>query len=284
MDNKTKENFDIFTTNYNNISNFIAKNTIAVGFLILFFYCSKHRFFPSGITFGDTFIFVWVSISFGIVYNLFVYILFSIGCIECYFIKKIIDFTKLLVHPFCHAFSRQMSFFSNGIPLIKKQNIIVIIGGALVFSIIVFKFHDKDIDLGRFLATGFLVSGGFLLLPQVIKNNPGSYKFGIIASIYLLPLFVGGFTGHTLDQSMRIAGLRHDNSIIELNKEYFQFANMVLSDKYKENHTTLPNTIRANILFSGIGTTSLVQINNINFTISNSYFKQANITENDNVK
>lgn len=284
MNNKTKENFDILTNHYTKLSNFIAKITIVVGFLILFFYCSKNRFFPSGITFGDTFIFAWVSISFGIVYNLFVYILFSIGCIEAYIIKKICELIKLFIHPFSHAAARQLSIFSSEIPLIKKQNIIVIIGGVLVFLLIVFKFHDKDIELYRFSVTGFLVSVGFLNLPQITKNYTGSYKFGIIASIYLLPLFVGGFTGHTLDQSMRISGLRHDNSIIELNKEYLQFANMVLAEKNKEGFTPLPNPITANILFGGIGTNSLIQINNLNFTISNSVFKQANISENKHIK
>lgn len=243
---------------------------VGVGALLVFFYCGRIRYFPTGISLGDSIFFIWASIAFGIIYSIWVYVLYSVGTPLIYIITKLASCLRFAVYPLSAKVSKSIKRAKKEIPNITKEEIPLIIAGILIGSIIVPLIFIDDIFNGfKFIGASLLTGLGFLAAKK-IKFNKNHYKYIFISTVYLLPLLTSGLSEKLINQAMKIVGIRNDNAYIKVSKDYGEF----LSSFLKEDHENINKEfVKCKIVFKGIGENTVIELvhngKNTNFIIPN---------------
>lgn len=94
------------------------------------------------------------------------------------------------------------------------------------------------------------------------KESKRKIRLVFMFSIYLIPLVVGRFQSNTLDQTMRLIGVRNENAVVKFKDDYKSFVESELGEKKQ-------STYKAIVLFHGFGTSSVLEISGKRFVVPN---------------
>lgn len=243
---------------------------VGVGALLVFFYCGRIRYFPIGIGLGDSIFFVWASIAFGIIYSIWVYVLYSIGTLLIFLVTKLASCLRFAMYPLSTNVSKLVKKVRNGIPNITIEEIPLVIAGIIVgFIVTPLIFFDDVFNGFKFIGASFLTGFGFMVIKKV-KFDKDHYKYIVIATVYLLPLVTSGLSEKLINQAMKVVGIRNDNAYIKVSKDYGEF----MSSFHKDGQENINKEfVECTIVFKGIGENTVIEIDHkgkkTNFIVPN---------------
>ncbi|WP_151794402.1 hypothetical protein, partial [Acinetobacter nosocomialis] len=134
-------NFFNYETKVETISKFLTlifKLSALLGAICFTLYCHKLNYFPTGITTGDSLLFIIFAISFGIIYGFFIISLLSLGLWLTYIIVRPILWISILVYKKFNNNPPQQT-----IKFVKPDFIHVIFGLLGLLFIVVLARLDK---------------------------------------------------------------------------------------------------------------------------------------------
>jgi hypothetical protein len=250
---------------------------IGVGALIIIIYSGKVGYYPSGLTIGDGLLFIAVALSFGLSYSIVVLVLFCTAVLLTPFwrvgqviILKIYKlWLKIIKSP------HQPEEFK--FPPVTSDNVgIAFIG--FIGLLVMFLGYNKDPEVFWSLSISVLLIAVCYLLYNSLdtseddtesqKKSKKKVQLIFVFTIYLIPIVIGNFQGNVLDQTMRLIGVRSDAAIVQFDKDYQSFVNEILKSKSQK-------TYEAKILYSGLGSSSVIQINDKRFVVPNNKYSLA---------
>jgi hypothetical protein len=252
------------------------KLAIAVGAIAILVYCGIIGYYPYGIEIGDGLFFVWIALSFGFTYTLLAVFLLCTGIASLPVLKplqwaalKIVGvWGKLTGKPSTLTPPKIATITSTYAPLA----LIGVIGlGLLIYAAV----HDPETGLAL-LASAVVMGVGFSALldmpgaheeeqdREVVtagRNNVRRVQFILVIALYFVPLLLGGILGNVLEQSFRMAGIRHEGVTLYVDKDFFELMKPAYSaGKDVETVGDLKKMQRVDVLFTGIGSSSVVRV------------------------
>ncbi|MNS49193.1 hypothetical protein D3C72_817930 [compost metagenome] len=260
-----------------NLLSFIFTTGLALGGIVFIAYCLRIGYFPQGISFGDSVLFIFLAISFGFLYSLFVLCLTSLG---------------ITARPLWHGLQKTKIFLSKKFKTspaneeqiyftIEKPEAPLYILAAFGIFFIVLLTHFEWKGIATLVFCSFICASmwskhvqnahSIHLLGQ--KNDLLESESGhltqlkrmqpvFILMIILTPLTFGGITGAFLDGAMRMSNLRIDSAVVHIKEPYttLMSENGLVGDKSNFGNEYLKYS-NVNVLFQGIGKNVVVEKN-----------------------
>lgn len=246
---------------------------VIAGATCLLFYCRQIHYFPTGVTIGDSFLFLLLAVSFGFIYGLVLAGLTSLGIFVIYALRIISWLTSRV------RIKMRIGDLAvptrPGFPILAST--FALIGVDLIYTL-----YKLDPAAGLILPLiSFALAGLVWMLqdsvPWFVKQTSlasstctqdGNTKpkelhktrvYAILILIVFLPLFFGGVSGLILKAGMRFANLRQGHSVIWLRAPYSE----MLNAKSKRTKRTLGRGFtkfsNIDILFSGFGQETVIE-------------------------
>jgi hypothetical protein len=254
---------------------FIVKFAIAVGVLVVFSYCYSLHFYPSGVTLGDSLLFIFFSLGLTIVYMLVFYMLFCMGILTTPFFRVL----QKIIQPYlCEKYKN--IFPPIGILTWDDVGFVLPGGFMLLLSGILIKEGQLEIALGLVTTAImiFVIWTLFLQTPRSSVVEIGKsrehkvcYAFRIKPEVIWILLILSPLltfsqlSSLTLNTAANLIGVRAElvtvqipASRVSLVREYVKDAG--LADQLEvlpDGGAILRNV---DILFQGIGTITLIAI------------------------
>lgn len=258
-----------------------AKIGITVGSLILVCYCWSIDFFPKDISVGDGLLFIFVAVGFGTVYLFFVASLTSLGVLlrPLWYVlqssgiwigerwaklrNKTLSYEPFDLKP---GGLEHLTFAAFGLILVTLFSIkdvsrlptllLASFGCALLWS----SYQDVDAKLRKISSSPQPSDGERERIPRLEKS-----KALLPWLIISIPLLIGGVSGEMTSGTMRLLMLRNDDATAHIKKPYATIlstsgitgAKSEIGDDYLRYE-------HAEILFSGLGSTTVVSLKNLN--------------------
>jgi hypothetical protein len=250
---------------------------IGVGALIIIIYSGKVGYYPSGLTIGDGLLFIAVALSFGLSYSIVVLVLFCTAVLLTPF-WRVGQLVVLKIYKICLKIKRsthQPEEFTFP-PVTSDKLGIAFIG--FIGLLFIFLSYSKDPEVFWGLASSvFLIAICYLLYNSLNtsvddtesqKKSKNKVQLIFVLVIYLIPIVIGKFQGNVLDQTMRLIGVRSDSAIVQFDKDYQLFVDEILKEKSQKIY-------EAKILYSGLGSSSVLQISDKRFVVPNTKYSLA---------
>ena len=250
---------------------------IGVGALIIIIYSGKVGYYPNGLTIGDGLLFIAVALSFGLSYSIVVLILYCTAVLLTPF-WRVGQFILLQIYKLwlkIKGSTHQPEEFK--FPPLTSVSVGIAFIGFIGLVIIFLSYNnDPEVFWGS-MSSVLLIAVCYLLYNSLdtseddTESQKKSKKKGqliFIFAIYLIPIVFGKFQGNVLDQTMRLIGVRSDSAIVQFDKDYQLFVNELLKAKSQK-------TYEAKILYNGLGSSSVIEINDKRFVVPNSKYSLA---------
>lgn len=236
----------------NNLLGVISKLVVGAGATIVFAYCFFDiNYFPSGLSLGDSLLFIFAAIGFGIFYV--IWLLFGFVCVYG------------LVYPFSSKLGKTDSLF---------ERIIMGLAGVLilVFFLLLAWEVEWTILMSLLFANVLLVAGPLwtelpsTATPEDVRKRRQARKL-IFALGCVLPMFTSVLvTKKFIEASVRELGLSRENVSLILDEENFKTAQMIahqlklpLFDCALGNEHQQHVIHGVNLLWHGVGTNTLIE-------------------------
>ncbi|QSV45300.1 hypothetical protein [Geobacter benzoatilyticus] len=268
------------------IGGFIVKTATAIGALLLLIYCSRIGFYPSGVTLGDTLLFVFFSLGFCFAYGILFYLLFCMGCLFTPFFRWV---QKVFVHMKIVRFFKKPLNPWPQVGILRWSDLGVVLPGGVMLLIVLLVGNNKnEMALGLtgaavmiFFWWTFILKNFWIMTDStlILTNNSAKtnkspdllvrYKRPVVWIMYLLiPLFVfRGMLGLTLDVAAKLIGIRSEHVSVQLAKERVQLVQKLFKGlpEFTDRIEALSDGNGAilkgvDILFQGIGNRTLISI------------------------
>lgn len=240
------------------------------GVVIFMMYSLRIGFWPTGLSLSDVIFFLLVIISFSILLIFFLAIWFSMSVVLSYALIK----TLLLVTSANNKNSRAFRSIFRGVLRVAKQTKIfeglyVHLFTALIGVFFLYIIEQKGtIDLGS-IALLFLFSVLFMIMipwvyidRKIKKKNKNKLALSISGLLVTLIVFVSGIPPVLNDAGMTYLGVRKSNVTILLQGKDLEMARYLTGN---QNQTVF----KGDALFTGVGSTSLLIINNRRLIVTN---------------
>jgi len=234
---------------------------IAVGTIIVILYAGRVGYYPSGLTFGDTLLFIAVAISFGFSYTLVVFILFCTSDVLLSFITSCL----------------QIFNTNHKIDVNTSLKVGILIFGIIGIALIIYSFFSNRETFFGLLVSVPLMSC-FLYIYNTfriekldtdeIKRDKSKMQIIFALLIYIIPLVVGKFQGSAIDQAMRLIGVRNDNATVQFDNDYQLFIEEITKTKDKKMYSV-------KILFQGLGSSNVLEYENIRLVVPSTSYRMA---------
>lgn len=192
---------------YAMLGSMLVKLTVALGVITLFAYCAfQANFFPTGLTIGDTLLFLFVALGFGIFYLFWL----GMGIVACFFavypFKKNmygdegkIRFLKLLLVPIFSSFLFMISSIS-GDPI----SMIAPLTSGLVILIVIYFWKEPTPKISS----------------SKSENNSKQEKvLVVLMALFFVPLIGGSAISLFVGSTVRILGLSVNHASLIVNDE-----------------------------------------------------------------
>lgn len=272
-----------YETKIETISKFLTlifKLSALLGAICFTLYCHKLNYFPTGITTGDSLLFIIFAISFGIIYGFFIISLLSLGLWLTYLIVRPILWISILIY----------KKFNNNPPpqtikFVKPDFIHVIFGLLGLLFIVVLARLDKmvlmnlpliSILLSFLWATYKEKESEFYILVENTEissteenqkvllqkqKSLNNIKLIVFSSIIFLPLIMGGISGMMVEAGMKFSNAKKGTSYVLVQPPYNSF----IPSKYiitKSQYNTPGYTTfeKMTVMLSGIGSKTIIQL------------------------
>lgn len=266
---------------------FTSALSTLIGFFIVFFYCIEIHYFPVGITTGDALLFVWAVISFGLIYAVFIYFIYTANSVYFYigsirinkFYKKtIIDKLPcgnnkffiltfgIIAQIFLWIMGWRVDFFSLILITVLQCIMLILyfIGYCAYYDV---KFPKKN----KINESTDSTESKDTTDSKDSKTNKNFYLIIFVLIYISIPLIFGHVGIGFIKISFNLIGIRQNNVVIYIDKQYQTILQSRISDytKSEKNHYLLMgklncsevcNINNVNILFTDIGTKILFEI------------------------
>jgi len=259
----------------------IKASTFAIGFstflgsLIFVLYCLHLDYFPSGVTAGDSLIFIVLAACFGVLYGLVVTCLLSVGVCITYCFNPLLKPLGFLCRKL--PFSRPANASLEPFRFVKPSIIHLML---FVFGIgLVLKFANQNWQLLFQLSSTILMISLAWTLHQnnelkrdALSNEPetranglklkklNQLKYLLLGFIFVVPIVFGGIALNTLEGGMRLSNLQKRASYVLIQPPYSHFiptGYKVTDPRYIEpGYTTFKDI---NVMLTGIGQKTIIQ-------------------------
>lgn len=250
---------------------------IGVGALIIIIYSGKVGYYPNGLTIGDGLLFIAVALSFGLSYSIVVLVLYGAAVLLTplwqFGLFILLQIYKLWLKIKRSTLQPEVFKF----PPLTTDNLGTTSVG-FIGLVIIFRNYNNDPELFWGLMSSVLLIAVCYLLYNSLdtseddtesqKKSKKKVQLIFIFAIYLIPIVIGKFQGNVLNQTMRLIGVRSDSAIVQFDKDYQLFVNELLKEKSQK-------TYEAKILYNGLGSSSVIEINNKRFVVPNSKYSLA---------
>lgn len=253
------------------------------GVVLVLIYCGKIDYFPSGLTFGDGFIFIAVCLAYSSLYAVNVLSQFCAGLTLSWLISWIL---KLFFLPYRQALKllkknakqwRLISFFS----IHREEYLSLLAVGILVLIFVAYVIKVNPYKGLNLLASIFVISFFHGLLQNLVrsehkksqqKNKSVFVKTILVIGIISTPLLIMSAyssQSYLLYRAMDAIGIRDESATIQLLGKYAEFAeqNDLEPSKSKGNSKRSGYYQDCKILLKGIGRNVVVEINNFRLIV-----------------
>lgn len=246
---------------------------ISIGVLAIIIYCGRIDYYPTGVTIGDSFLFIAASLAASFTYALIVLGLFSAGIALSpilRYVQKVAVWVPNITSPNRVEKVRQFVNF----PPIGWDKLGVVVFGLFMLLIIALK-AASDFEVGFGLLGGALLMGLIYGLwhtepPKAFAGTERSErkaKIGLAIVAVLVPLIATKSQGSILDQAMHLIGVRNEAVVVQISEKYAKF--LESNGVTPESPITKDGAIYqgATILFQGIGTNAAVEIDGVKLVL-----------------
>lgn len=255
-----------------------SKFGILVGGVCVITYSLRINHFPQGLSVGDGLLFLMAASCFGMIYVVFIASLVSLGITLSPAIRAVFNvlvwgvnrFRKRKAEP-AHTlapfkFSAVVfAFFSVVIILVLGSQDSTAYWNLPMLSVGLYLFYSVYVSSGNKIKKIEAVKNAVLHTDEkenvVQLGDPGQLRrvqLFSLATILVLPLFIGGVSGQLLDAAMQTAHVRVENPVIYVKEPYSSLLPKALTSKSKnapKDYTAFDGAV---VLFKGFGKTTVV--------------------------
>ncbi|EGR0804676.1 hypothetical protein HUO05_06830 [Vibrio alginolyticus] len=244
---------DLFDS-LNSYGSLLVKLVITIGVVVVFSYCAFNiNFFPKGLTLGDSLVFIFVALGFGVFYLFWL----ALG----YF----------CLYGFAYPFSKKLGKNDS-----KTTKLFMIFIGLLFLGFLSIFYFSTD-DFRSVLAP--LVSGSILLITTFFWNSKPDglsdleiqkrekARVGIIILAFFIAPLIGTTTvSRIVDSSFRVFGINQNNVSLVLSEKNYKIVSRVakglevplFSCELDKGTTRIIHNV--SVLWHGIGDKSLIAL------------------------
>lgn len=249
-----------------------------LGGLCFVLYCQRLNYFPSGVTVGDSLLFIIFAASFGLVYGFINLGLLSFGVCGVYWLKLLFrpanGLLKKYRSPQNRARTHELILFVKPEPIHYLLALIGIVFISLMYCLdhsaftllnllatILFQsmlwglYNDKRLRVSRIL----LPSSNELSMAQQEDHNR-KMRWLFLGLIALMPLFFSGVAGRILDGGMKFAHLSAGPSYVLVKPPYDQAIPVAyLDQKPTFTESGYKSFKNIDVMLTGIGQKTVIQ-------------------------
>lgn len=263
-------------------SNFLSlffKSGLALGGVVFISCCLKIGYFPQDASFGDSVIFIFLAITFSLLYSFFVYCLTNLGIAARPFWYALLKIGTLVITGFNKITGKNVQPFSF---TIEKADTPVYVAAAFGLFFVVLLSHFTLKILLPLICCSWLCALIWSLSLEKYRDATMLQQKDDLASedrkklkelkktqlfllffIFLIPLTMGGVTGKFLDGAMRFANLRTDSVAVHIKAPYTTFmAENGLSGKASNFGNDYLEYNDVTVLLQSIGKNVVIEKNN----------------------
>ena len=248
--------------------------SLAVGVIVVIAYCGVINYYPSGLTIGDSFFFVASSLAFAITYTVLVLGLFAAAVTLSPILRMVYSIVIWFIN--CKLKYQGKSSISSKInfPELKWDSLPMVFAGLLMLSIVAIASR-----LGSEVFTiviSILVISFFWglfntkpIMKEYDEKKAKKIKLIVVLMIYIAPFIIIETKSSFLNQAMKLIGVRIESSTVQISKKYKEFLkiNGYGADQLVNNGDGIYKNVT--VLFRGIGTDIVVDIDGYNIAIPN---------------
>lgn len=245
---------------------------IALGVVLLLRYCGSIGYYPSNVSVGDSIVFIATSLSFSLGYLLIVAMFLCSGV-------ALSPLAKIIQHCFIFLYARTKNLEVKPkliiFPDLRFHHVMIILLGFIMLLAIALAFYKNPFNGWGLLATSVLMTlfyGLWNTLPNIEDqkgtNSGIKVKVWLAIAIFSIPLFVGKVHDKGLKWAMTAIGIRIEGATVQLTDNYAQIFEQNGIEPEKKNGKKLTGYYtNANILFNGVGTNNVIEINGFKLII-----------------
>lgn len=249
-----------------------------LGGLCFVLYCHRLNYFPSGVTVGDSLLFIIFAASFGLVYGFVTLGLLSVGVCGMYWLKRLVKpvhgWLKKYIPSKNRAGTPELILFVKPEPL---HYLLALFGAMFIY--LMYKVEPSAFILINLLATtifqAMLWSGyndnrvivSRILLPSTNErsiaqqeDHSRKMRWLFLGLIAVMPLFFSGVAGRILDGGMKFAHLSAGPSYVLLKPPYDQAIPAAYQDQKpiftESGYKSFKNI---DVMLTGIGQKTVIQ-------------------------
>lgn len=242
---------------------------ISIGVLAIIIYCGRIDYYPTGVSIGDSLLFIAASLAASLTYALVVFGLFSTGIVLSPLLRYLQRSMIFLVNIVRRNKVEKVREFLN-FPPVGWDKFGIVAFGIFMLLIIAIK-TATDFEVGFGLLVGALLMGLIYGLWNTkpskafadTKVSERKIKIGLVIFAIFVPLIATKSQGRILDQTMRLIGVRNEEAVVQISEKYAKF--LESSGVTTESPITKDGAIykQAAILFQGIGTNAVIEIGGV---------------------
>jgi len=240
----------------------------SIGVLITLIYCGNIDYYPSGITAGDTIFFIAATLGFSFLYILITFLLHSVGIL----ISPILRLIQYPIIKFYCWFKNYDEIRAQEIPKINfrklkiddAQTIFIGVFGFILIFFLYFRNVDKALGLTACTIVMAFIFGLWNTKTKMEFEKPErtrTKKIGLIAMALIVPLILNHSNMDIINQAMTMIGVRHNNTVITLDKKHQDF----LHKNGIEGENGLYTGVK--VLFRGIGNNTVILIDHLQLAV-----------------
>ncbi|HFG6905406.1 hypothetical protein R4641_15850 [Acinetobacter baumannii] len=249
-----------------------------LGGLCFVLYCQRLNYFPSGVTVGDSLLFIIFAASFGLVYGFINLGLLSVGVCGMYWLKRLSQLIDELLKkdrsPKTRAGTHKLVLFIKPEPIHYPLALV-----GIFFIPLMYQLDPSAITLISLLATTIfqaMLWGGYkdqrfsvsrILLPSTDElsiaqqeDHNKKMRWLFLGMIAVMPLFFSGVTGRILDGGMKFAHLSAGLSYVLVKPPYDQAIPVAYQDQKptftEPGYKSFKNI---DVMLTGIGQKTVIQ-------------------------
>lgn len=255
-----------FTLNMAKNAYFIATG---LGVFIFMMYCLEVRFFPSKVSLSEIIFFLSISASFSLILCFFLLGWYSVSSVFIYLLLSLVKLIVVRLNPFnkkIKNYVRKYELVANKLHIINAFSAHFII--AIITMLCVYKLvTDHGVSLPSIMISIGITTLFIAIIPNVyldrrVKKEKRNFHVVSIAAVVIFLFFMlSGLTSSLIDTTMGMIGVRKENAIYSINGAELDMARYLtgnMSQLY----------FRGDVIFTGIGESSLVTVNGKNVIVN----------------
>lgn len=238
----------------------------ALGLLLVIIYCSQINFFPTGLTLGDSFLFISSLLTFSFLYSVFFFIFMAAAGLWIAVFRILMEIIKNYL-PFKPKPLKDSSISLEAV-LGIMLNIALYYGGTafnqdlfqLTLTLVVMAFLYLVFEQ-RLLSPKTNFNKSYSLVPQQQPSVFGAKNiknYALPFAIYLMPALSGGIFGNAINITFETIGIRQINTDVKLTTDAY---NSVMR-KAPANSYTDGWLLGTTVLFYGVGNDAKIMLEN----------------------